>query len=358
MLETEESQAEHQASENVTNSLSDLSVEHTSSMSPAEKMATEDSVVPPENYEMTRRKRKSNRNRSSEVQLGSYESESKDDALTNGLDPIGIELISSTTISSTKTESEYSEKSIEDIGSTKISREMRNLQKSTNDSKILTDYLTTTHESPRSRRRTPALQTEKEQLKESEPEIESDSDVIEGLHPDDLEIVDMEIDEEPQRKEEHEEEEKVETMEEVGQAEEEVEEAEEAEEEGEEEEEEEEDMEDEVQESFKEDIVVKQSPQSSHNDGFDSESTTVLPMEPPNKRRKSFSRSRSRSIFRSRQKSVAQQMKDEMSVTSDKEETQDDEDDDRTSETSFVTRRSIDGRPVNPPPKVSPLNRF
>lgn len=103
-------------------------------------------------------------------------------------------------------------------------------------------------------------------------------------------------------------------------------------------------------------ITIKHSPLSL-NDGAESDSTMIMPMEPPEKRRKSVSRSRSRarsrSTVRSRQKSIARLMKDELSVTSDKEDLMfDDEEDEEMSEVSFVTNRSIEGRAVNPPPKV------
>lgn len=356
MSETEGNQAELINSDVLEISIpSDVTFESISSASPAEKM--EDPQVTQGSYELTRKKRKSSRNRSSDVQLGSYELDShKNDSLTisNGLDPMGIELISSTTISSTKTDSEYSDKSVQEIGLTKISREVRNLQKSTNDSKILTDYLNTTYESPRSRRRTPA-----EKVREPEPELgaEPDTDmpfVPEDINPEDIEEAEVSVEEPKVEKvedddEEEEAEEKAES--EAGDGDDDEEEEEEQQQPDNEEEEE---TADDTIEDFKDEIVMKESPKSSHNDGNDSDATMVLPMEPPLKRRKSVSRSRSRSrsTFRSRQKSVAQQMKDEMLLTSDKEEAPDEEDDDRISESSFATNRSIDGRPVNPPPKV------
>lgn len=220
------------------------------------------------------------------VQIERYEvppAESpQEKALNNGLDPIGIELISSTSMASSKAESEYSDKSEDLHGSMRMNREMKNLQKSTNDSKILSDYLSSSNESPRSRSR-------------------KNKDVP-LADPDELE-------EEPS----------LETSE----------------------------------------VVIKDSP-ASHREGNESDATEIiLTMEPPEQRRKSVprSRNRSQSAVRGRQKSVARQMQDE--VTSDKEEAQDDEDDDQASETSTAaSRRSIEGRPVNPPPKVSDKNIF
>lgn len=346
MSEIEESLAELHASEDPLSISSDLSFE----TSTTEKMAADDLAVSQGSYESVRRKRK-NRHRSPDVHLGSYESEShKDDALSNGLNPMEVELISSTTISSTKTESEYSDKSMDDIVSLKISREMKNLRRSTNDSKILTDYLNSTHESPRSRRRTPAPLLKL--AKDTELEPEDFKDAIEDINPEEIE--EMEVEQPPKEQEE----EKTKPSEEADHMEEGEDDIEEVEEEDEvEEEEDEAEVKiDEVQESFSEEIKMKESPQSTQNDEIDSDATMVLPMEPPNKRRKSVPRSRSRlnSTFRSRKKSVHQQLKDEMSVTSDKEDFAEDEEED-VSEASFVTRRSIDGRPVNPPPKVSHL---
>lgn len=195
--------------------------------------------------------------------------------LNNGLDPMALELISSTSMGTSKTASEYSDKSDESFSTPKISREMKNLQKSTNDSKILSNYLSTSSESLRSRRK----------------------NVVETT------MVDDPVEEEVIEKEEDEEEEK--------------------------------------------------------ESAAESDSTTILHqlMEPPEMRRKSISRSRSRSrnAFRGRKKSMARQLIDE--VTSDKEETIEDEDE-TMSDVSFITNRSIEGRAVNPPPKVSKLLNF
>lgn len=207
-------------------------------------------------------------------------------ALNNGLDPKEIELISSTRIASSKAESEYSDKSDETHSSLKISREMKNLQKSTNDSKILSDYLNTSTLSPRnrSRKNKDAPIIDPDEAEEPEEEMEQDMDL-------------------------------------------------EAE------------------------IFMKHSPSSLANENADSDTTLIMPMEPPEKRRKSVSRSRnrSRSTIRSRKKSVARLMKDEMSAASDKDEAPEEDEDDQTSEVSFVTNRSLEGRAVNPPPKVSSI---
>lgn len=204
----------------------------------------------------------------------------REKALNNGLDPMGMDLISQTTSSLS---AELSEKSDELMHSPKISREMKNLQKSTNDSKILSNYLTTS-ESPRRSRKT---------VKEMTPTIDP-IDIEDQIEV----VIEDEEEEEP-----------------------------------------------------------KDLPEDSNDveNGGDSDATEVLPMEPPQKRRKSFSRNRSRSIVRSRQKSVARMMKDELSATSDKEAAAEDEyeDEDISSEVSYVTNRSIEGRNVNPPPKVS-----
>lgn len=198
-----------------------------------------------------------------------------DKALNNGLDPIGIELISSTSMASSKAGSEYSDKSEDIHSSMKMNREMKNLQKSTNDSKILSDYLSSSNESPRSRSRKNK----------------------------DVPLADPDEHEEEVNK-----------------------------------------------------LDIKDSP-ASHREGNESDTTEIiLTMEPPEQRRKSVARSRNRSqsSVRSRQKSVARQMKDELSVSSDKEEAQEDENDDQMSEVSTeASRRSIEGRSVNPPPKVN-----
>lgn len=218
------------------------------------------------------------------VQLKRYDDlsaeSSKEKALNNGLDPIAVELISSASIASSKAGSEYSDRSDETHGFLKISREMKNLQKSTNDSKILSDYLSTSTMSPRNRNRK-----------------NKDAPIVD---PDELE--------EPEQ----------DNM------------------------------------DFDTEIFTADSPMSLANENADSDSTMVLPMEPPDKRRKSVSRSRnrSRSTVRSRKKSIARLMQDELSVTSDKDEANEEDEDDHTSEVSFVTNRPLEGRAVNPPPKV------
>lgn len=249
------------------------SADRTPSSSPIKKIMIRQSTDSPtrhtSNYEIITRK--DSKVQEAEVRLHRYES------LNNGLDPIGIELISSASMASSKAGSEYSDKSDDFHGSPKISREMKNLQNASNESKILSNYLTATNESPRRRKNKEVLRPDPDE------EIE--------------EIIETE------------------------------------------------------------EVEMKNSPASLlHEGGADSDSALVLPMEPPvNRRRKSVPRSRShsRSSSHSRKKSIARMMKDELSVTSDKDEGHEDEDEDLMSEVSFVTNRSIDGRAVNPPPKVS-----
>lgn len=81
------------------------------------------------------------------------QSPTQEKALNNGLDPLAMELISSSGMSLSMAGSEYSDKSDEIISSPKISREMKNLQKDSNNSKILSDYLSTSNESPRRSRK-------------------------------------------------------------------------------------------------------------------------------------------------------------------------------------------------------------
>lgn len=205
----------------------------------------------------------------------------KEKVLTNGLDPLQMQLISAMPLSMVG--SECSDKSEEILGSPKMTREMKNLQTSTSASKILSDYLNTSQENPRRGRKIKELpmvdpeETVPEELDEMEEDLDDDKDT---------------------------------------------------------------------------------SVKDSQEDGMESDSTLVLPMEPPEKRRKSVYRSRiqarSLSIAKGRKKSIKRQLNDEMSFTSDKEETAgDDDEDDQMSEVSFVTSRSLEGRPVNPPPKVS-----
>jgi hypothetical protein len=214
----------------------------------------------------------------------------KEKALNNGLDPQALELISAN-LGTPKAASEYSDKSDESFNTPKISREMKNLQKSTNDSKILSNYLNTSNESPRSRRK-----------------VIHDSPIPDT--PDPLEFMMAEG-----LQQEEEEEEEIE----------------------------------------KDEAEIEVETEKEMLESAESDSTLILrPMEPPDKRRKSISRSRSRSrnAMRGRKKSIHRQLKDELSVTSDKEEPMEDEDEDM-SEMSYVTNRSIEGRAVNPPPKVS-----
>lgn len=224
------------------------------------RQSTDSPTKPQTNYEIitqsgrTSQHQESMADLSPTVHLQRYDLSESPKVINNGLDPMGIELISSASLASSKAESEYSDKSDESHVTMKISREMKNLQKSTNDSKILSDYLNTTNESPRSRSR-----------KSKDPPLAD-----------------------PDEEEEY------------------------------------------------------------------SDSALALPMEPPLNSRISVSRmrNRSRSTVRSRKKSVARIMSEELLPSSDKEEGIDDEED-QLSEVSIVTNRSLDGRAVNPPPKVS-----
>lgn len=218
----------------------------------------------------------------------------KEKALNNGLDPIGIELISSSDMNTSKAGSEFSDKSDDTQGSIKVSREMKNLQKSTNDSKILSDYLHSTNESPRRNRKN----------KET-PKLDPD----EGLEPEDMEI-----------------EREIEIM---------------------------------HYSPAGEDASAEEkgSPMSEDaSAAADSDSTLPMPsMDPPESKRmaKLHARARAKSlgVFRGRKKSIGQQMKDELQM-SDKEEPHEDEED-QTSEVSYITNHSLELKAVNPPPKVN-----
>lgn len=187
----------------------------------------------------------------------------------NGLDPVSMQLITMQA-----GENNYIDEVIE---VPKMTREMRNLQTSTNESKILTSYLS--QDTSLRSRKTKEVQIEEELKIEDEEEEEEDDDKDESL--------------------------------------------------------------------------------KDSQDGIESDTTVVLPvMEPPEKRRKSVSRSRTQSralsiIKQSRKKSIKRQLNDEMSFTSDKDDDANDDDDDDQSEMSFITSRSLEGRSVNPPPKVS-----
>lgn len=222
------------------------------------------------------------------MKLARYEIQPAQSPINNGLDPVAMDLISSTGIPSSIAGSEYSDKSDDTYGSPKISREMKNLQKSTNNSKILSDYLM--DESPRRSRKTKEI-----------PLPDPDEDIEEV----------------------------------------------------------EEEVEEEEEEELKE---MKHSPVSVTNENVDSDTTLILPMEPPENRRKSVSRSRSRarsSNVRGRKKSIARQLKDELLLTSDKDEAaEEEEEEDQMSEVSYITNRSLEGRAVNPPPKVSSSEAF
>ncbi|CRK98616.1 CLUMA_CG012135, isoform A [Clunio marinus] len=232
--------------------------------------------------------------------LHSYEisEENDEEAIDNGLDPIGIELISSSNIDSSR---EYSEKFDENVDSPKPIREMRNLRKSTNDSRILSDYLNTTNES-RSRSRNRSKTKEREETLPPNEESELLEDSLKNKKLTSVPVVDenSSIADEPEE----------------------------------------------------EDTSTRDSRNEDH---YHSDATNQ--MEPPTaNRRKSLSRSRGRTVnaTRGRKKSIARLMNDELSMMSDKEEPQleeDDDDDDQISENSFTTIRSIEGRTVNPPPK-------
>lgn len=263
------------------------------SASPIGKIMIRQSMDSPQsNYEIITSKSETsaderNLGLSPTVKLHRYEVPPQEKIITNGLDPMAMELISSASMNTPKAASEYSDKSDESVSNQKISREMKNLQKSTNDSKILSNYLNTSSESPRSRRKVVAEATPVDPLEDSLAEEEEKEEEFK-----DVEQEEIENDDENDK---------------------------------------------EMQESA------------------ESDSTTVLhPMEPPEKRRKSVprSRSRSRNIMRGRKKSIARQLKDELNATSDKDDTMEDDEDDM-SETSFVSNPSLEGRSVKPPPKVS-----
>lgn len=281
------------------------------------------------------------------VQLERYElppaQSPQEKALNNGLDPIGIELISSSNISAG---SEYSDKSDDHHTSPKMNREMKNLQKSTNDSKILSDYLTTSTESPRRNRKNkdvPILDPDEEEevigssmeISESPRRSRKNKDVP-IVDPDEHmdEVIDSSIDmmEESPRRNKKNKDVPIVNPDEV---------------------EEEEETSFAPQRKF---WKKKNLPTPIANDEVESDSELVSAMEPPEKRRKSIALARKRSSSttnRGRKKSIARQLKEELLATSDKDEAPEDEDEDPISEGSFVTSRSIEGRAVNPPPKVS-----
>ena len=266
------------------------------SSSPIGKILVRQSTDSPQpNYEIITSKSETsaderNLGLSPTVKLHRYEAPPQEKIIRNGLDPMAMELISSASMNTSKAASEYSDRSDESFNNQKISREMKNLQKSTNDSKILSNYLNTSTESPRSRRKV----------------------ITETTPVDPLEVS---LAEETEKEEE---------------------------------------FKDQEQEEI-DDENDKEMEESAESD-----STTVLhPMEPPEKRRKSVprSRSRSRNIMRGRKKSIARQLKDELNVTSDKDDTMEDDEDDM-SETSFVSNPSLEGRSVKPPPKVSKFSEI
>jgi hypothetical protein len=226
-----------------------------------------------------------------------------DKALHNGLDPISIELITSTAMSITPSRTEYyTDNKHEEIHvSPKISREMKNLQKSTVNSKILSDYLTTSQESPRRSRKNkePPLPDPDELIVEEEPEIEPYKEIVEEEM-----VVDDEI---------------------------------------------------ELHEEIEYEDEEAELPPETKSESADEESDTtlILPKEISPKRRQSISRSRNRGRvpMRGRKKSIHRQMKED--VTSDKEELPGGSEEDDQSEVSYIANPLTEGRAVNPPPKVS-----
>lgn len=231
-------------------------------------------------------------------------------SLDNGLDPIGIELISAglglnnDTVSSATTMIDMKDDSIlkqsnetisdvktselvfdESTVSHRMSREMRNLQKSTQDSKVLSNFLND-FDSPRIRNR---------KIKEAISSA-NDSDIINDN-------ASLTIDKE---------------------------------------------------------IPLKSG--TTEND--DSDSTVVIRDEIGKKRRRSISRTRtSRTAHRSksvttRPKSLSRLLSDEMAVTSDKEDNNDEDEIDDLTNTIIMNVKPIENRALNPPPKVRLLKIF
>ncbi|XP_070494211.1 MYND-type zinc finger-containing chromatin reader Zmynd8-like isoform X2 [Chironomus tepperi] len=231
-------------------------------------------------------------------------SEIKCTSLDNGLDPIGIELISaglelnndiisSDTMIDIKDDSILKEsnetnlhgKSTElifdesTVSHSRMSREMRNLQKSTQDSKVLSNYLND-FDSPRIRNR---------KTKETNSSA-NDTELIN-------ESMSLMIDKE---------------------------------------------------------IPLKRG----NNENDDSDSTVIVRDEIGKKRRRSISRSRtSRTAHRSksvaaRTKSLSRLLSDEMAVTSDKEDNHDEDEIDDMTNTIIMNIKPIENRAMNPPPKL------
>jgi hypothetical protein len=103
-------------------------------------------------------------------------------------------------------------------------------------------------------------------------------------------------------------------------------------------------------------LPLKNSP--SQNDENDSDSTVILrDGSREKKRRKSFSRSRSRGRSvkgRGRQKSMSKQFQEEMETASDKDiNHEENEDVDNLPDIPFTASKLIENRSVNPPPKVT-----
>jgi hypothetical protein len=178
----------------------------------------------------------------------------------------------------------------------KMTREMRNLQKSTNDSKVLTDFLNTI-DSPRIRARKPKESPSpstnvNNNASSSEPEKSSDP-LNDSISKNNLTEFDKEI-------------------------------------------------------------PLKKSPVS--NDGMDSDSTVIFREENIKKRRKSVlrSRSRARSVTgRSRQKSISRTLNDELTIENDKDEKTNDNDEiEIENEISYSSVKYFENRAPNPPPKV------
>lgn len=231
-------------------------------------------------------------------------------SLDNGLDPIGIELISAglgrlnNNIVSSATMIDMEDDNIikqsneinshvksselvfdESTVSHRMSREMRNLQKSTQDSKVLSNYLND-FDSPRIRNR---------KIKEANSSA-NDSDIInENV-------------------------------------------------------------------SLISDMEVPLKSGTPEND--DSDSTVIIRDEVGKKRRRSISRTRTlRTAHRSksvttRPKSLSRLLSDEMAVTSDKEDNNDEDEIDELTNPVIMNVKAIENRALNPPPKVRLLWTF
>lgn len=257
-----------------------------------------------------------------ETSLSSKDLSTSSQSVNNGLDPIGMELISAEIPQTLDSSSEIVESGISDkdkeeekeqeqeniithdeasldiksadndnsneenvIIITKMSREMRNLQKSTKDSKVLSNYLNDFF-SPRSRNRK-STKDFNSLANESDTIIENNiSSEITHSGTDDKEV-----------------------------------------------------------------------PLKAGSPEIDSDSTTVVREEHSGrKRRRSLSRSARRSKSagaRSRPKSLSRMLSDEMAATSDKDDNREDDDLEDVTNVSLLATKPIENRASNPPPKVS-----